>query len=171
MSRVGILQVISFFIYLLYQVLILQNVVLFHTAFCFLYVAYLLVLPVETNPLALMGIGFIMGLAVDMFYDSLGLHAFACVAIMYLRNYWLNNVTPQGGFDSNDTPSLALNGLQWFVVYATPMIFIHHAFLFFLEAGGFGMFWFTLWKIITSTLFTLLVILIAQFLFPSRRPR
>ena len=61
MSRNIILSVISFLIYLLYQVLILQNVVLFHTAFCFLYVAYLLLLPVETNPLTLMGIGFVLG--------------------------------------------------------------------------------------------------------------
>jgi hypothetical protein len=169
MTRVGILQVISFFVYLFYQVLILQNVVLFHTAFCFLYVAYLLVLPVETNPIALMGIGFIMGFSVDLFYDSLGLHALACVLIMYLRNYWLNNLTPQGGYDSNDSPSMALNGLQWFLVYAGPLVLLHHAVLFFAEVGGFSMFWFTLWKIITSTLFTLLVILIAQFLFPGRR--
>ena len=70
MSRNIILSVISFFIYLLYQVLILQNVVLFHTAFCFLYVAYLLVLPVESNPLTLMGIGFVMGLAVDMPFEK-----------------------------------------------------------------------------------------------------
>jgi hypothetical protein len=118
-----------------------------------------------------MGIGFVMGFAVDMFYDSLGLHAFACVLIMYLRNYWLNNLTPQGGYNSNDVPSLALNGIQWFTVYATPLVLLHHSALFFAEAGGFGMFWFTLWKIITSSLFTLLVILIAQFLFPSRRPR
>jgi hypothetical protein len=169
MTRVGILQIISFFVYLFYQVLILQNVVLFHTAFCFLYVAYLLVLPVETNPLALMGIGFVMGFLVDLFYDSLGLHALACVLIMYLRNYWLNNLTPQGGYDSNDSPTLALNGLQWFLVYAGPLVLLHHSVLFFAEVGGFSMFWFTLWNIITSTLFTLLVILIAQFLFPGRR--
>lgn len=169
--RLSVLQIVSFFIYLLYQVLILQNVVLFHTAFCFLYVVYLLLLPVESNPLTLMGIGFIMGLAVDMFYDSIGLHAFACVLIMYLRSYWLNNLTPQGGYDNNSTPSLASNGVQWFMVYATPLVFIHHTALFFTEAGGFSMFWFTLWKIITSTLFTLVVILIAQFLFPSRRQR
>ena len=169
MSRVSILQIISFFVYLFYQVLILQNVVLFHTAFCFLYVAYLLLLPVETNPLTLMGIGFAMGFAVDLFYDSLGLHALSCVFIMYIRNYWLNNLTPQGGYDSNDSPTLALNGLQWFLVYAGPLVFLHHTVLFFAEVGGFSMFWFTLWKVITSTLFTLLVILIAQFLFPSRR--
>ncbi len=171
MSRVSILQIISFFIYLLYQVLILQNVVLFHTASCFLYIAFLLLLPVEMNTLALMAIGFVMGLTVDMFYDSVGLHAFACVMIMYLRSYWLNNLTPQGGYDTNDSPSLALNGVQWFMVYATPLVFIHHAALFFAEGGGFSLFWFTLWKIITSTLFTLIVILIAQFLFPSRRQR
>lgn len=169
MSRLGILQIISFFIYLFYQVLILQNVVLFHTAFCFLYVIYLLSLPVETNPLILMVIGFLMGFMVDMFYESLGLHAFACVLIMYVRNYWLNSMTPQGGYDSNATPSLALGGLQWFLVYTMPMIFLHHGLLFFLEAGSLKMFWFTLWKVITSTLFTTLVILIAQFLFPGRR--
>ena len=169
MSRIGIPQVIAFFVYLLYQVMILQNVVLFHTAFCFLYVAYLLLLPVETNPLALMGIGFLMGFSVDMFYESIGLHAFACVFVMYVRNYWLSSITPQGGYDSNVTPSMALGGFQWFVVYALPLVFVHHLMLFYMEAGGFGMFWFTLWKTIVSTFFTTLVILIAQFLFPGRR--
>jgi hypothetical protein len=169
MSRIGIPQVIAFFVYLLYQVMILQNVVLFHTAFCFLYVAYLLLLPVETNPLVLMGIGFLMGFAVDMFYESIGLHAFACVFVMYVRNYWLSSITPQGGYDSNVTPSMALGGFQWFVVYALPLVFIHHLMLFYMEAGGLGMFWFTLWKTIVSTFFTTLVILIAQFLFPGRR--
>lgn len=169
MSRVSILSIISFFIYLFYQVLILQNVVLGHTAFCFLYVAYLLMLPVETNSMVLMAIGFVMGFIVDMFYESIGLHAFACVLIMYARNYWLGSVTPQGGYDSNSRPSLALGGVQWFILYSMPLIFMHHAFLFYLEVGGFGMFWFTLWKAITSTLFTTFVILIAEFLFPGRR--
>ena len=71
MSRFSFQQIFLFFVYLLYQVMILQNVILFHTAFCFLYVLYLLVLPVDANPLALMGIGFLMGFAVDMFYESI----------------------------------------------------------------------------------------------------
>ena len=169
MSRFNILQLISFFIYLFYQVLILKNVVLFHTAFCFLYVAYLLLLPVETNPLILMGIGFIAGFFIDVFYDSLGLHAFACVFIMYCRNYWLTRITPQGGFDSNAVPSLAMNGLQWFLVYTIPIVFLHHSILFFTEAGDIGLFWSSLWKVFTSTLFTTLTIVIVQFLFPGGR--
>jgi rod shape-determining protein MreD len=169
MSRLGIIQVISFFIFLLYQGLILQNVVLGHAASCFLYVLFLLLLPVETNSLLLMVIGFVMGFAVDMFYQSIGLHAFACVLMMYIRNYWLNSVTPQGGYDSNAVPSLSMGGLQWFLVYSTPLVFIHHAVLFFMEAGGMGLFWFTLWKAVASTLFTVVVMILAEYLFPSRR--
>jgi hypothetical protein len=171
MTRFNIIQAISFFIYLFYQVLILKNIVLFNTAFCFLYVAYLFFLPVETNPLILMFAGLVMGAAIDMFYDSLGLHAFACVFVMYIRTYWLSLITPQGGYNTNDTPSIAIHGLQWFLVYTIPLVFIHHALLFFVEAGGFGMFWFTLWKVLTSTFFTTLVTLIVQYLFPSGRYR
>jgi hypothetical protein len=169
MSRITPQQIILFIVYLLYQGMILQNVVVYHTAFCYLYVLYLILLPVEANPMILMGIGFLMGFAVDLFYESIGLHAFASVMIMYVRNYWLNSLTPQGGYDSNSVPSVAMNGVQWFLVYSMPLIFLHHALLFFMEAGGFGMFWYTLWKVLTSTIFTTVVILIAQFLFPGRR--
>ena len=171
MNRINILQIVSFFIYLLYQVLILKNIVLFNTAFCFLYVAYLFFLPVESNPVFLMFAGFLMGFAIDIFYDSVGLHAFSCVLVMYVRNYWLSLITPQGGYDSNATPSIAINGMQWFLVYTIPLVFLHHSVLFFVEAGGFGMFWFTLWKIITSTIFTTVVTVVVQYLFPSGRYR
>jgi hypothetical protein len=171
MSRISIIQIISFFIYLFYQVLILKNIVLFHTSFCFLYVAYLFFLPVDSNPMLLMLAGFLMGAAIDVFYDSLGLHAFACVFVMYVRNYWLSLITPQGGYDSNDTPSIATHGMQWFLVYTIPLVFLHHSVLFFVEAGGFEMFWFTLWIVIMSTLFTALVTVIVQYLFPSGRYR
>lgn len=171
MNRNYIIQIVSFFIYLLYQVLILKNIVLFNTAFCFLYVAYLFFLPVESNPVFLMFAGFLMGFAIDIFYDSLGLHAFSCVLVMYVRNYWLTLITPQGGYDSSATPSITIHGMQWFMVYTVPLVFLHHSVLFFVEAGGFGMFWFTLWKIITSTIFTSMVTVIVQFLFPSGRYR
>lgn len=171
MNRNVIIQAISFLIYLMYQVLILKNIVLFNTAFCFLYVAYLFFLPVESNQLILMVIGFFMGFCIDIFYDSLGLHAFACVFVMYVRNYYLSAITPQGGYDSGATPSIGANGMQWFLIYTIPLVFLHHSVLFYVEAGGFGMFWFTLWKIITSTIFTTLVTVIVQFLFPSGRYR
>jgi hypothetical protein len=169
MNRSVILNGISFLIYLFFQVIILKNSVLFGSAFCFLYIGYLLLLPVETNPLWLMFIGFGMGLFIDMFYDSAGIHASASVAVMFIRNFWLARVTPQGGYDNGAVPSLASDGLQWFLIYATPMIFVHHALLFFIEAGGFQYVGFTLLKVIFSTLYTMVVMLIVQYLFPGER--
>lgn len=141
MNRSGIFIVIYFVLYLLVQVMLFKQVVLFNTAFCFLYVAFILLLPIETNAIILMGIAFLLGFCIDIFYDSLGLHALSLVFVAYLRNYWLGTITPQGGYDAGEGPTLAVNGLQWFMVYSLPLVFVHHFVLFFTEAAGFGIFW------------------------------
>lgn len=165
MSRSAIVQFFSFFLFLIVQVMVLKNLVLFNVSFCFFYITFLLLLPIDTNPLVLMGLGFLLGFMVDIFYDSLGLHASAMVLTGYLRNYWLAAITPQGGYDAGAGPTLAVNGLQWFLVYSVPLVFIHHFVLFFAEAGGFSVFWYTMLKVITSLLFTMTVIILLQYLF------
>src|SRR5258708_5645658 len=170
MNRSGIFVGLYFLLYLLVQVMLFKQLVLFNTAFCFLYLAFILLLPVETNSLLLMGIAFLLGFSVDIFYDSLGLHSLSLVLVAYLRNYWLGTITPQGGYDAGEGPTLAVNGLQWFIVYSLPLVFVHHFVLFFTEAGGFGIFWFTMLKVITSLIFTMSVILFLQyFTFDLRR--
>ena len=169
MNRSGIFVIVYFIVYLLAQVMVFKQLVLFNTAFCFLYLAFILLLPIETNTLILMLTAFILGFCVDIFYDSLGLHALSLVLVAYLRNYWLGTITPQGGYDAGEGPTLAVNGLQWFMVYALPLVFIHHFVLFFTEAGGFGIFWFTMLKVITSMTFTMSVILFLQYFSFDRR--
>jgi len=169
MTRAGVLIFISFFIYLLVQVMLMKNLVLFNTAFCFLYAAFILFLPIETNTLALMLIGFVMGFLVDIFYDSLGLHACSLVAIGYVRNYWLGTITPQGGYDAGAAPTIAANGTQWFLTYTIPLLFLHHFILFFVEAGGFSGFGFTLLKTVMSMFFTLIALVLLQFFQPRQR--
>ena len=170
MNRSGIFVVIFFVVYLLLQVMLFKQLVLFNTAFCFVYVAFILLLPIETNLLVLMGVAFLLGFMVDIFYDSLGLHAMSLVLLAYIRNYWLGTITPQGGYDAGEGPTLAANGFQWFIVYTLPLIFIHHFVLFFTEAGGFGIFWYTMWKALSSLVFTTAVIAFLQyFSFDNRR--
>lgn len=163
-SKIGF-QVISFFVYVLAQVLIVQNMVLFDSAFCFVYVAFLLCLPVDMSKLMLLFIGFVTGISIDIFYDTLGMHAAACVFIMFIRDYWLNSITPQGGYDVGTIPTINFGGWQWLIGYMTPLVFIHHIFLLYIEASGFGLFWFTLYKVLLSTVFSMVVIILVQFLF------
>lgn len=169
MIRGGILQIVLFFVYVILQVVLLKNLVLFNTSFCFLYVAFILLLPVEMSNLRLMLIAFLLGISVDIFYNSLGLHTMALVLLAYLRNYWLVTITPQGGYDIGTPPTLSANGLQWFLVYTLPLVFVHHLVLFFVEASGFTLFWYTMLKAVSSLLFTMAVMLLLQYLSLDRR--
>jgi hypothetical protein len=169
MNRSVIAFIIQFFLFGIAQIVLFKRLVLFDRAFCLLYVAFILLLPIDTNHLILMLLAFLLGFSIDIFYDSLGLHAMSLVAVAYLRNYWLSAITPQGGYDSGTPPTLAANGLQWFLVYTLPLLFVHHVLLFFVEAGGFHNFWFTMMKVIASLFFTLTVLLLLQYMQRSSR--
>ncbi len=168
MTRAGILQFVSFFVYVVVQTMLLKNLVLFNTGFCFLYVAYILLMPIEVNAMLLMTFGFLMGFTIDIFYDSLGLHALTLVVIAYIRNYWLEVITPQGGYDAGAMPTLASHGLQWFLAYAMPLVFAHHLILFLVEAASVGLFWYSMLKTINSMLFTMAIIVLLQYVLPQR---
>lgn len=157
--------VISFFLYVLFQGLFLKNFILFDTAFCFLYLAFILLLPLEIGHLVLILISFGTGLTIDLFYDTLGINAATCAFIGFIRPYWLNMVTPRGGYEEIVIPNLKTMDFGWFFTYSLPLIFIHHFLLFYLESGGFTLFFSTLTKVIFSTMFTFLFIILTQYLF------
>lgn len=162
-------QVFYFIIYLILQVVLVQKMVLFDVAFCFLYLGFLLMLPFESGAIRLMLMGLLMGLCVDIFYNSLGIHAAASVFIMYLRPYVVSLIAPRGGYEAWMTPKLKIMGFEWFSVYSLMLIFMHHLLLFFVEAGGFSNFFYTLLKVLASTAFTFVVVVIIQYLFYSSR--
>jgi hypothetical protein len=165
MNRSTFVSAISFFLFLIIQVLLFKKIVLFNTAFCFLYIAYILLLPVDTNPLLLMFLGLGLGLLVDMFYDHQGMHAAATVMVAYLRNYWLRVLTPQTGYDVGANPNLKSNGVVWFISYAAPLIILHHILLFFIDAGGFGLLGLSLAKSFASVIFTMTILILQQYFF------
>lgn len=168
MNRYTIFKVISFFVYLLAQVLIFNKVVLFDTAYSFIYIGFLLTLPIELAVIPGMLIGMSLGLGIDAFTNTFGLHAAASVLIMYFRPILLSGLTPQGGYPAGAIPRPNVLGLSWFATFALPLIFIHHSVIFFVEYGGFTLFWSTLLKVIASTGYSFLLIVIIQYLFITR---
>jgi hypothetical protein len=147
----------------------MRNMVLFNTAFCFIYVAFVLFLPIQISKVFLLILAFVAGLTIDVFYDTVGINAAACVLLAYLRPYVLAILTPRDDYEKNDSVNLHLMGWRWFTVYSLFLIFMHHLALFFLELGSFRALGFTLAKIILSSLFTFLVLIIIQLLFFSSR--
>ena len=158
-------QIFYFLLFIAIQLILLRNAVLFNIAFCFVYIAFILLLPLETPPLILLILGFVTGFIVDIFYNTLGIHSASCVLIAFIRPFVIKILTPGRGYEMGTNISINLLGLQWFSIYSGILIFIHHVMLFYIEIAGTRMFFFTLSKAICSTIFTFVVIVIIQYLF------
>ena len=74
MSRYNLYKIISFFIYLMVQVLIFDKIVLFGTVHSYVYLGFLLTLPFEIAVIPGMIIGLVLGLGIDAFSNTFGLH-------------------------------------------------------------------------------------------------
>ncbi|MDX5422695.1 MAG: hypothetical protein LPK14_10615 [Hymenobacteraceae bacterium] len=172
-SSFGIKHILQFVLFVALQILLMDNLVLYSTGFCFIYVAFLLFLPIEINRVLLLFLGFITGFTVDVFYDTMGIHAAASVLLAFLRPHVLNLLTPRDGYDTNDSVNIHIMGWRWFLAYTLTLLVVHHAAVFFLETINLETMWYNLAKVLLSTLFTGIVVVILQLLFfsPKRASR
>jgi hypothetical protein len=159
----------QFVVFLGLQILLLRNLVLFDLAFCYLYIGFLLFLPIQMPKVMLLLLAFISGITVDIFYDTIGINAAAALLLAYLRPYVLLVLTPRDDYEKSDSVNVHVMGWRWFSVYSLFLILVHHLILFFLELGSFRQVGFTLVKVLVSTIFTFLVLVIIQLLFFSAR--
>ncbi|MCY7349285.1 MAG: hypothetical protein LH606_01275 [Cytophagaceae bacterium] len=150
-------------LYVVLQVLLFRNLVLFHYGFCFVYVATILLLPFDISAVALLFTGFGVGFLVDIFYNTPGMHAAATVFTAYLRPFALRLLTPQRGYEDRNEPLIGEMGLSWLLTYIGLMVFLHHAVVFFIEASNWALWLPTLGKVLVSTLFTTTVITLLHY--------
>ncbi len=142
---------------------------MFGYSFCLLYVFFLLALPMEVGTVTLLFLGFGMGLVVDVFYDTLGMNAAATVLLAFARNPWIKANTPRGGYDEHIPPTLMNMGIGWFVVYALPLIAIHHFLFFYIDSLGTDFYHIFVTKSLSSILFTFVLGIVVQLLFYNKR--
>jgi rod shape-determining protein MreD len=154
-------------LYLFLQVFIVRNLVFFEVAFCFVYISIILFLPSNTPVSAVLLIAFLVGLAVDLFYNTAGMHASASLLLAYLRSYIIKVLFPTKGLDTELVISLDGMGMERFIRYIVILTFVHHVYLFFLEAGSLNYFLNTSLKVVASVLFTSIVTFLLHVYFKS----
>ena len=166
---IKILTHVSNFIFLLLlQVLILNHIDFSGYINGYLYVLFILLLPFETPKWLLLVSGFVMGLSVDIFCQTLGVHALATVTMAYIRPYLLGVIAPREGYEVGSQPNVNSFGLEWFVRYAVILVLVHHFVLFYTETFKFHQFFITFLRVILSSLFTLILIVLSQLLILKR---
>lgn len=161
--------IVRFLLLVMVQVLIIKNIELGRFINPFIYVLFIIVLPFETPKWVLLFCGFAMGITIDAFYDTAGMHAAACVFMAYIRPGVLKLFSPRDGYEFGTQPTVQYLGVPWFLSYSGILIFLHHLVLFYLEIFRFSEFFSTFFRVIVSTIFTILLVVVTQYLFNRKK--
>jgi len=133
------------------------------------YVLFILMLPYEISGFWLLSFAFMMGLTVDIFQHTPGMHAAASVTLAFFRPGVIRLVGKKEDLEPWQYPNVRNAGALWFLTYTLILVFMHHLFLFYLEVFRFSEFFHTLLKVFINTVLTSLIIMLIQYLFFSRR--
>jgi len=162
---------LNFVCFLLFQVFVLDEILLHHLITPYIYFLFILWLPFKTNRSVLMLLGFGLGLSLDFFRHYPGFHAAACVLIAYIRPFLISMLIPQEGAETNyESPSItSMGGFSPYMMFATVLCLLHNAWLFLLEAFQFGNIWYFFGKTLLSTVVSLLLIAITELIFVRKQ--
>ncbi|WP_338356994.1 rod shape-determining protein MreD [Yeosuana marina] len=155
-----------FVLLVLVQVLVLNHINFMGYINPYIYILFILLYPAKNNRMSFILLSFLLGLTIDLFLDSGGIHAAACVTIAYLRpmvlKFTFGTVYEYQTikFDTVDFASKLL--------YITILTFIHHFILFSLEIFNISKIILLLQKTLFSSIFTIILSVLVTIIFSKK---
>ena len=140
------------------QVFILNNIQLSGYINPYYYVIFIFALPSKNSNIQTLLLSFLIGFVIDLFSYSYGVHAFASVLVGYLKILWVKNANSMK--DSEEDFEIRNLSINQFLTFSFYLVFIHHFTLFALDQFNFNQFFSILKATLTSTIFTILLLLI-----------
>ena len=114
-------------------------------------------------------LGFFLGLLIDLFYDTIGVHAFALTGMAYARGLLLQWLEPRGGYQLAMSPTNHAMGVNWLMIYTSVSIFIF-CFLYFVgEIFTFVFIGQILLRTLVTFCLSMLVVMAYHFLFNPKK--
>jgi rod shape-determining protein MreD len=155
--------IVRFIVVVLFQVLVMDNVMINGYMIPYVYLLFILLMPFETPRWLLLLAGFGLGLTMDLFSNTLGMHTAATVLAAFVRSYMLDLLAPHDGYESESFPRIHYYGLLWFLKYTLVIVAIHHLALFYLEVFQLKEFFSTLLRVILSSFLSASSIVLSQY--------
>lgn len=151
-------QIGRYILVMLLQVLLFDQLQLWGACHPYIYLLCLLMMPITLPPIADMLIGACIGLIMDMFCNSLGVHTASCILIMFLRPYLLGAILNDKD-RLNEQISLRSVGMEAFIKYVVILVLVHHLTVFSLAAWSWYHIGFVLLETVVSSVITIFVII------------
>lgn len=148
---------------IIFQILVMDNVMISGYMVPYVYLLFILLMPFETPRWIVLLSGFFLGLGIDLFEHTLGMHTAASVLIAFVRPYFLNLLAPRDGYEPETFPRIHYYGFSWFLKYTLLMVLVHHLALFYLEVFQLQNFLSTLLRVLLSTALSASSIVLSQY--------
>jgi hypothetical protein len=131
------LQIIRFVALVLLQVLVINHIRLGGYVHPNVYIIFIMLLPINIPGWQLLLLGFGLGMSVDLFTGTPGLHAGATTLMAFCRPYIIKLVSGTQKFENIHEPNLNQLDGMWFFRYVLLMVLVHHFWLFLIESFSF----------------------------------
>ncbi|MBO6027230.1 MAG: rod shape-determining protein MreD [Bacteroidales bacterium] len=162
-----LLNIIRFVVLVIAQVLIVNNIRLGGFVHPYIYLIFVMLLPINMPGWQLLISGFGIGLVIDLFMGTLGMHAGATTLMAFCRPAILKLVSGTQKFENIKEPNVNQLGFPWFIRYTLCMVTIHNFTLFMLEGFSFHLVGQALLRILISVPVSMFLILLILYLFSS----
>lgn len=167
MTKVTLTLIARFIILVLVQVLIFNHIDFMGYINPYVYVLFILLFPANNNRTLFVFVAFLLGFCVDVFSDSGGVHAAACVTLAYIRPVFLKFF-----FGTiYDYQSIKFNQTDFGskLTYFSAMIMVHHLLMYSMEIFSLNKIILILQKTLFSGIFSIILCLILSILFSHNR--
>jgi len=154
-------------LFVLLQVLVLNEILFFAYINPYLYLTLIISIPLKTPNWLLLFYAFLIGFLIDLFSGSLGFHSTATVFIAFIKIGLAKITIPYNILEEMDEITLNKIGSKSYIVFSFLMILIHNSLLFSLEYLYFNLQ--ILLKIISSSIVTLVLVLILETFKSSKK--
>ncbi len=159
---------IRFIVLVLIQILIANHINFLGYINPYIYILFIVLFPVINNRIAFILLSFLLGITVDMFSDSGGIHAAACVTIAYIRPQVLKFCF--GTIYEHQSIKFSAIDFGSRLSYIAILAIIHHFILFSLEIFNISQIILILQKTLFSGIFTIILCVLITIIF-SQKPK
>lgn len=160
---------VRFLFFVLVQVVILNQVEIGWGTQLMIYPLFIALLPVDINILLSLVIAFALGLSIDSFSDTYGLHASSLLVVSYFRPIVFKVFSPRDGYEQMEEANIHQMGFSWFLKSFGLLLLIHHFWFFMLEMFKMNEMLFVLQKTVISVPMSFTICVLLQYLFIRKR--
>lgn len=160
--------VFLFIALVLVQVLVCNNILLFGVAVPFVFIFFIITLPMNVSLNMLMCVSFLMGFTVDLFSDTMGLNSLACLILSVVKKPVFYAYLSKDDKFLTAVPSIATVGWAEYLKFIMTLSAVYCILIFGIELFSFASLWRILLMASTSALFTLILVVALDALINSK---